>query len=244
MSQLLLPVSLPPRFSFENLVVHEGIETAVATITATYRSGRASASSLFLYGPPGIGKTHILRALAADLQSAFGGHRSNAVILEASQRDGCPQLDQLLTGAGAENLDKAAAVALDDVHLFTDHDRVSLWTLSNMLRRTATPLLMAAQGSPDELFPSNPHLLSRMCAGLVLRLDHPEDNVRMLIMDKIARDKNVRVSPDVFRYLLSRKPRNIKDLENVLDVLDAASLERKRRITLPFVKLLETEGII
>jgi DnaA family protein len=244
MSQLLLPVSLPPRFSFENLVVHEGIETAVATITATYRSGRVSASSLFLYGPPGTGKTHILRALAADLQSAFGGHRSNAVILEASQRDGCPQLDQLLTGAGAENLDKAAAVALDDVHLFTDHDRVSLWTLSNMLRRTATPLLMAAQGSPDELFPSNPHLLSRMCAGLVLRLDHPEDNVRMLIMDKIARDKNVRVSPDVFRYLLSRKPRNIKDLENVLDVLDAASLERKRRITLPFVKLLETEGII
>ena len=121
MSQLLLPVSLPPRFSFENLVVHEGIETAVATITATYRSGRASASSLFLYGPPGTGKTHILRALAADLQSAFGGHRSNAVILEASQRDGCPQLDQLLTGAGAENLDKAAAVALDDVHLFTDH---------------------------------------------------------------------------------------------------------------------------
>jgi DnaA regulatory inactivator Hda len=244
MSQLLLPLSLPPRFSFETLIVHEGIEKAVAAVTATYRSGPRSAPSLFLHGPPGTGKTHMLRALVADPESAFARHDQGVIMLQPAEGKGCPELEGLIAGAGPETLEDATATVIDDLHLLTDRDEVNLWTLSNILRRTEIPLLVAARSSPEELFPSNPHMLSRMCAGLVLGLEPPEDNVRMLIMDKIARDKNIRVSPDVFRYLITRKSRNIKVLESILELLDRASLERKRRITLPLVKLLEREGVL
>ena len=48
----------------------------------------------------------------------------------------------------------------------------------------------------------------------------------------------------VIHYLITRKSRNIKELGGILDILDHASLELKRRITVPLIKMLEKEGTI
>ena len=76
----------------------------------------------------------------------------------------------------------------------------------------------------------------------MLKLDVPNDSVRLLIVDKMARDRNIRISEDVCRYLVTRKSRNVKELERLLDILDQTSLELQRRITIPLVKLLEHQG--
>jgi DnaA-homolog protein len=60
----------------------------------------------------------------------------------------------------------------------------------------------------------------------------------------MARDKNVRISREVCAYLVSRKSRNVKELERLLDILDRASLELKRRITIPLAKTLEKDGLL
>jgi chromosomal replication initiation ATPase DnaA len=79
---------------------------------------------------------------------------------------------------------------------------------------------------------------------LVLELTPPEDPVRMLILDKMARDKNVRIPREVAGYLVTRKSRNIKELERIVDILDRKSLQLKRRITVPLIKLLEEDGLL
>ena len=244
MNQLVLTLSISPRFTFENLVVHEGIEAAVSAVRSVYAEPERPLPPLFLFGGPGTGKTHILRATASMVDDARG------------QRDGASRffspgdtheqetgLDSFAAQADEESA-KFCCVAVDDIHLLTPEQSAHLWGLSNKATRRGAPLLLASSLPIQEVFKDNPHMESRVKAGLVFQLAPPEDNVRVLILDKMARDRNVRVSRDVCNYLVTRKSRNLRELNRILEILDHESLVQKRRITLPLVKTLERDGFV
>ncbi len=119
-----------------------------------------------------------------------------------------------------------------------------MWNLANKLTTSASPLIMASQNGPYDCFGSDDHLSSRITSGLVLQLYEPENFVRLLILDKIARDMCIRLPREVASYLITRKSRNLNDLSRLLEILNKASLELQRRITLPLVKALEKEDKI
>lgn len=244
MTQLVLPLSTPPKFTFQNLVVHDGIEEALLTIQSVYGASHRPLPSLFLYGTPGTGKTHILRALT-DLLGDHAGTSGGLVrfIEPCGDPPEFPDLHRLIT-ENAEETTNIFGVAIDDVHLIHGEDASHLWNLSNKLTRSGAPLIMGSRVPLERIFVGNSHLQSRIRSGLVFQLEPPEDAVRMMIMDKLARDRNVRISREVIHYLINRKSRNIKELDNIIDVLDKTSLERKRRITVPLIKLLEGEGAL
>jgi chromosomal replication initiation ATPase DnaA len=243
MLQLLLPLDTPRRYSFDNLVLHSGIERAAAAVRATYDAGSLPYPALFLFGPRGVGKTHILKAtLAAILRKSAPSGRVEFLSPTATM-PGLPELDRMLTVGGAANADPVA-LAIDDVHFLTAEAQTTLWTLANRLSRGGGALLMAALDAPDGTFPDNPHLLSRAKSGLVLGLEPADDRALLQILDKMARDRNVRISPDVSRYLAAHKARGVRELEIIMDALDRASLELKRRITVPLIKLLEKDGLL
>jgi DnaA regulatory inactivator Hda len=244
MTQLLLPLELPPRFSFEDLVVHRGNEEALATIRSAYATVRKPLPSLFLHGPPGTGKTHMVQALGGLLEKRLKDAGGRVVLVKPQGEPArFPDLENLVSG-DPEPVGELYAAAVDDVHLMDDEDSAHLWTLANQLTRSGGALILAGRVAPHRMFLDNPHLQSRVLSGLVLSLEAPEDPERMLILDKMARDRNVRVSRETFHYLLTRKSRNVKDLAELLDILDRASLELKRRITIPLIKSLEKEGLI
>jgi chromosomal replication initiation ATPase DnaA len=244
MNQLVLPLTVPPRFTFESLIVHEGIQTAVSTIQSAYGTGDLPLPPLFLHGPPGTGKTHILNAVASLLDSRFAPQGLGLKFISATGDPPLfPDLKALVSNA-QNHVQGLWGVIVDDAHLVNEDDSAHLWSLSNKLTRSGAPLILASRTPPEEIFPGNAHLRSRIVSGLVFALEPPEDAIRMLIVDKMARDKNVRISHEVCAYLVSRKARNVKELERLLDVLDRASLELKRRITIPLAKTLEREGLL
>ncbi len=244
MIQLLLPLRTPPRLTFETLILHEGIQTAVSTIQSVYGTGELPLPPLFLYGPPGTGKTHILNAVALLLESRFPPKAAGVKFISATgESSQFPDLEALVSDP-EDPVQGLSGVIVDDAHLANEEDVARLWSLSNKLTRSGAPLILAARTPPEEIFPANAHLRSRIVSGLVLALEPPEDPIRMLIVDKMARDKNVRISHEVCAYLVSRKSRNVKELERMLDILDRASLELKRRITIPLAKTLEKDGLL
>ncbi len=185
--QLVLPFTIAPRYTFDSLVAHEGIEGALSTLRKILSSGDRPLPHILLYGPAGTGKTHILNAVAESLREKSGRQESVRVIAPEGDPVRFPGLEDLISEEGAVN--SLIAVIVDDLHLMDTEAASLLWTLSNKLTRTGAPLLMASRSTPDELFENDEHLRSRILSGLVLQLEPPEDVVRMLILDKMARDK-------------------------------------------------------
>jgi DnaA family protein len=238
MDQLLLPFTARPRYSFETLVTHDGIREPLETIRSVYGTRKLPLPSLFLHGTPGTGKTHLLHALATFLEDVFEEEGLCVEPVSAADQDSVvADLERLLSeGTG---ISKLCGVIVDDVHEAQGPVAAHLWSLSNKLTRSGAALMMASRKPPEETFPTDPHLTSRITSGLVLHLEPPDDTTRIRIIDKMARDRSIRVAPDVSHYLLTRKSRNVSDLNKLLDVLDQASLRFKRRITVPFIKFLE-----
>lgn len=244
MTQLLLPLETSPRYTLENLVVHEGISEAVESIRTLFESGQLLFPPIFLHGTAGTGKTHILHALREYLGQADRGHCwAVHFIAPSSTTHPFKDLERLVRTMISEKLEPCA-VLVDDVHLIGESDAADLWNLSNQLTRFGYPLIMTSRVPPEEIFPNNAHMKSRIIAGLVFALKPPEDAARIMILDKMARDRNVRIAPDVTHYLITHKSRSISELAGIVQELDRASLELKRRITVPLVKLLEKEGTI
>jgi DnaA regulatory inactivator Hda len=241
MRQLVLSLDTSPRYAFNNLIVHEGIEDALSTVKKVYGTRSLPLPFLFLYGPPGTGKTHLLRALADLVSGGAPAESLQVPFIEPTDEHGdFPGLPALVSEL-EDRREVPAGVAVDDLHLVNPEESVHLWSLSNKLTRTGAPLLVTSRRPPGEVFQDDTHLSSRLTSGLVLGLEPPDDGVRMLILDKIACDRNLRISTEVCRYLVTRKSRNVKDLQDLLALLDLESLRHKRRITLPFIKLLEKE---
>jgi DnaA-homolog protein len=244
MTQLLLNLTQLPSFTFDSLIVHAGIEQAVSTIQSVYRQAQHQLPPLFLFGPEGTGKTHILHAAAALVASSHGrGSRSVKSIEASTKSDGAASIGDLLALPDEQAAD-VCCVTVDDVRPMSPEESAAIWSLYNQSTRWGIPLMMASREAATKLFQDNPHLTSRVAAGLVFRLEPPEDTVRMLIMDKLAGDRRVRISRDVCHYLVTRKSRNVNELERLVDILDRTSLELHRRITLPLIKMLEREGVI
>ncbi len=244
MEQLILPLYTKPLFRFDNLVVHQGNETAVSTITSVYLKRDKVLPNLFLYGPGGTGKTHILQALAEALRqnisvTFISAHKMNQRDLKTKS-----DIPNDETKIIIQNDQPSSAIIIDDVHEIAAEAASALWNISNKLTTAGLPFIMSSLLSPQELFELNLHLRSRVTSGLVLRLENPDDPARVLILDKMARDRNIRLPPEVNRYLVNHKSRDLNDLARIIDRIDFLSLNRGRRITLPFLRELEKDGLL
>lgn len=244
MDQLLLALTTQPLFTFDNIVMHAGISTAVSTAQSVYRSADRPLPYLFVHGPHGTGKTHILNAVASLLRQR-SDQPSNAVKVLSPLGDP-PRFDDLEQMSRADEDDTCTncGLVIDDLHFLDEGNTLHLWNLANRLTRWGAPLVMSSLYPPEEVFSNDPHLRSRVASGLVFPLEAPDDSARAMILDKMAKDRNIRLPQDVANYLVTRKARNVKELGQILAILDTESLRFKRRITLSFVKSIENEGLL
>jgi DnaA-homolog protein len=236
MIQLSFPLISGPVYTFDNLIIHEGVEQAVSTVRVIY-GGKPPHPNLLLCGPPGVGKTHVLQALLSFYRKQAHVEAGAQTLLFSAEAD-------RLTEIASQPEPAACALGMDDIHLLPEEKHADLYNLLNRASMVKIPLFMTSAVSIEKLFPSNPHLTSRLLAGLVFKLLSPPDAVRVLILDKMAADRNIRVTTDVYNYLVTRKTRNIKELERIVEILDRASLAGGRRITVKFIKTLEQQGIL
>lgn len=230
--QMVFDFPVHPRYGFDNFVVCAGNETAYRF--ALMLAEDAGHNLLYVYGPPGSGKTHLLTALGKRLMAGA----PEGVIPYISFRE----IDQLYHGEYlaeqssrlAERFRDAPALLVDDIHLIPDniHIRVELWQLFNDFFGSGRKIAITGLHPPKELPALDDHLVSRLLWGLVARMDVSDDDSRRLIMKKLAEDRQVFLSADVIDYLLRHTRRDIPSLMEALESLSRHALSAGRKISL------------
>lgn len=226
--QLPLDVRLRDSSRFETFHAG-GHDLLVATLRRmVVASDPGFERQVFLHGPDGCGKTHLLQATCHEA-SARG--RSCAYLPLGELRDSDP--DVVLDG-----MDRLDLLVLDDLQAVSprpDWARM-LFRLINQLRERECQLVIAARKAPDGLDCGLPDLVSRLAWGPVFRLDQPGDLELKAILQKRAELRGLQLSDAVAEYLLRHECRDLEFLLKLLDRLDLAALAEQRRLTIPFIR--------
>jgi DnaA family protein len=179
----------------------------------------------YLWGSPGSGKTHLLRAVEESLreQGATAGWL-DATVLEP------PPFDE-----------RWAVVLLDDVHLYTavqQHAAFSWFVGAQTMQRG----VLAAGLQPPAGLQLREDLRTRLGWGHVFQLQLLSEPQRRSVLRQSADARGVFLSDEVMDFILSRFSRDLASLMQLLDHLDAYALQTQRAITIPLIKsMLESE---
>lgn len=188
--------------------------------------------SLFLAGPAGSGKTHLLNA--ACLAARDAGRTAFYLGLHgpaARNRDA-------LSGLESTNL-----VCIDDLHRVVGDPawEEALFHFINRLREQRGSLLLASQHRLKRLPLGLPDLASRLAWGLRLELQPLNDADKRRVLERHATSLGIELPEAVSDYLLSRGTRDMATLVGLVTRLQQAAFREKRQITVPLARHLMTE---
>ena len=201
-----------------------GNEQAVAAVAALTGS---MGQSLYLTGPPDSGKSHLLQAACGRISEAGG----TAVYVPLGEHVSGPV-------AQLDGLETLSLVAIDDLECLAGHDdwQEGVFHLYNRLRDAGGLLVVSAATAPAALGVALPDLVSRLEALLRLRLTAADDDRRRRILAMAVARRGLDLPATSAAYLLRHQARDLGYLMEVVERLDAASLQAGRRLTVPFIK--------
>tara|TARA_Y100000748_G_scaffold44495_1_gene33152 strand:- start:14609 stop:15316 length:708 start_codon:yes stop_codon:yes gene_type:complete len=188
-----------------------------------------SNNSIYIWGPQGTGKTHLLQA-ACKQANEMDWHVTY-IPLEQYRDFSIDILD---------GLGKLDLVCIDDLEFIIDNiewqQRVTL--LFNEIRDNKNSIIISSKISPNNIKIDLDDLKSRLVWGHVFKIKAADDELKIKILKKEANERSFNLNDDVVEFLIRRSNRDLTSLIEILDEIDRSSLAAKRKITVPFVKEL------
>ena len=186
-----------------------------------------SGAPVWIFGPRGCGKSHLLQAACA--RAGDSGLTTAWLPLESMAAAGPALLD------GFERLD---LVAIDDIDHVAGESawEAALFTLFNGLLERHGRLAVAASSAPAGTAIRLPDLASRLASSEVHRLEPLAEAEQPAALRRRAERRGLELPEETLAYLTRRAPRDFATLCRMLDALDTESLAAQRRLTVPFVR--------
>ena len=221
MKQLLLDLRADAPPTLENFIAGENEELLRALHQTVLGAGH-----LYLWGPPVSGRSHLL---AATVEAAGHAGRPALHLAAADVGHTLPETPGLL-------------LAIDDVETLDDAAQIALFNAFNRAAAYNHTLLLCGSRPPRELA-LREDLRTRIGQTLVFELRPLDDATRAAILATLAERRGMKLPEEVVAFLLRHGRRDLPSLVATVEALDAASLERKRPVTLALLREVMQPGL-
>lgn len=198
-----------------------------AWVAAREGSGGRGERIVFLHGPTGVGKTHLLKAAWRD------AHERGATCAYLACDDACMLDPDLIEGWGT--LDFVALDAVERIARYSAWER-ALFRLLEMLRERGASWLAAGREPPERLGLKLPDLASRLAWGPIYSMRLCDETELADLAIHAAGQRGLELPAPVARFLVTRVARDPAAISGAIVRLDAAALAAQRRLTVPFVR--------
>jgi chromosomal replication initiator protein len=213
------PPGLNPRYSFDQFVIGESNQLAHAAALAVAEAPGQAYNPLFLYAPPGLGKTHLLHAIGNYLK-AFG---ADATVRYTTAETFTNHFLNALSSRSIEGFKQAYRSAdvllIDDVQFLASKARTEeeFFHTFNALYERGRQLVVTCDRLPQQLTAVEQRLRERFEAGLVAEICPPDFPTRRTILRKRAQVDHIAFAdPEVLDLLATRVTTNVRALEGAL----------------------------
>lgn len=234
-----LSAALNPKQTFENFVVGPSNELAYAAALASAGGGGPHYNPLFIAGGTGLGKTHLMHAIAHKLLSerpetrviyVSAEHFTNEFI-EALQHH---KMDEFRNRYRNE----CDLLLLDDIQFLAGREQTQeeFFHTFNALRDADKPIVVTSDKYPQQLQRMPERLVSRFTSGLVADIQVPQLETRVAIVRKKADLEKIPLTDEVAHLLAQSIQSNVRELEGALIRLAAKSSLTGRGIDIEFAR--------
>jgi chromosomal replication initiator protein len=237
-----------PRHDFASFMTDESNMLACSAAKAMAAPGKPRFNPLFIHGPTGFGKTHLLHAIAA-ASAETGGAAPGAILYMSAERfmnEFVSAIRANDTFAFKAKLRAARMLLVDDIQFIAGKGPTQeefLHTLNDLIDQGAR-IAIAADRPPQQLGAVDPRILSRLSGGLVADINPASLDLRLKILD--ARRQTVapiNVPDDVIALLARSIRSSIRELEGAFNKLVAYAQLVDKAITVELAQSMLAEAL-
>ncbi len=211
---------LHARYTFASLVVGECNKLAVAAAQAVSDGPARAYNPLTIYGPTGLGKTHLMHAIGNEVAQRHRGARVLYVTAEAFMNEMIDSLrDKRMDDFRAKYRQRASVLLVDDIQFLSGKDRTQeeFFHTFNALVSSGRQIVLSCDVEPAAIDKLEPRLRTRFQGGLPVDVQPPDRETLLAILHKKAGAMGVTVPTDVADRIATRGRGNVREVEGLLN---------------------------
>lgn len=229
---------LNPRFTFENFIVGASNRMAHAASLAVAKAPGKAYNPLFIYGGVGLGKTHLMQAIAHYILVKNPKSKVKYISSEKFTNELILSIQNRTTPKFRQKYRSIDILLIDDIHFLSGKEAVQeeFFHTFNELYDYHKQIIISSDKPPKEIPKLEDRLVSRFSWGLIVDIQPPDFETRMAILKKKLENEPIKIEEEVITFIAKNITTNIRELEGALIRIIAYSLIENKTITLNLAK--------
>jgi chromosomal replication initiator protein len=223
---------LSPRYTFDQFIVGKSNELAAAAAHAVAQAPGHTYNPLFIYGETGLGKTHLMQAIAHDIITRNSNSRTTFVGAEQFTNELIGSIQNHSTALFRRQYRETDVLLVDDVHFLKGKEATQqeFFHTFNALYEGGRQIVLTSDRPPSEIPGLEARLISRFQWGMVADIQLPDFEHRVAILRQKAQVDHLEytIPEDVIRFIAEHAKSSVRELEgSIIKLLAFASLKHK-----------------
>ena len=225
-------------YTFDTFIVGRSNEFAYAACKAVATDADSTYNPLFIYGPSGLGKTHLVTAIKQEINKRTPDKNVIYVTGEAFGNELIKAIDQKDTSVFHDKYRNADVLIVDDIQFFSGKERMQeeFFHTFNKLHSEGKQIVITSDKPPRDLKTLEERIRNRFEWGLIADITTPDFETRLAIIRRKAELLDLKIPDDVIEFIATRLKTNIRQLEGAVKKLKALKMLANSSPTIPMAQ--------